>query len=383
MGLPARNFAPATSPFDISNPRPVSVFLLGCGVVGGELLRQIATEAESLRLHHGVDVQLVGVANSRVILQADDRIDPETATRLLEGDLPAGVRRSANTPSALGTALRRFTCEATPVLVDATASDDHTDLFQDAIDLGVHVVTANKKPLVVSQRRVDALATAARRRRRALRCETTVGAGLPVIETLRTLRRTGDRIHRVEGSLSGTLGYVSGETSRGVALSVAVRKARELGYAEPHPAEDLSGEDVARKGLIVGREIGLKIELDDVVVEPLVPHELLAIEDVDDFLRALEAYDAEFDERIRQAAARGKVVRYLATIDPAAETKVRVGPVEVDSDHVAATLDGTEALVTIRTERYRDFPLTIRGPGAGGPVTASGILAEVIDIATR
>lgn len=384
MGFPATNLRhDPPSPFDAANPDEVNVFLLGCGVVGGELIEQLEAERSTLLVDHGVDVRLVGVANSRRIVQGIGPVGGRRARRLLDCDPVAarGVQVLPNTEENLAFALRRLTCERNAVLVDATACDGHTALFQDAVDLGIHVVTANKKPLVVEQAKLDLLRKTGDLRRRPIRCETTVGAGLPVIATLRSLRRTGDRIERIEGSLSGTLGYLVDETSRGVPLTRAVRRARELGYTEPHPAEDLSGVDVARKALILARELGLKLELDDVEIEPLVPRDLLQLEKVDAFLAALQTHDDEFAARVERASAHGGLLRYLAVIDPQAEVPVRVGPVCVEHNHPAAALRGTEALVSYRTSRYRDFPLTIRGPGAGGAVTASGLLDEVIGVA--
>ncbi len=224
----------------------------------------------------------------------------------------------------------------------------------------------------------------ARARHRALRYETTVGASLPVIATLQDMVRTGDRVLSIEGSLSGTLGYLANEVSRGVALSTAVREARERGYTEPHPGDDLSGTDAARKALILAREIGLALELGDVEVEPFVPAALLAEADVGAFLESLRAHDEVFARRVRGLRDEGRVLRYLATIQPgdgATPPRVRVGPVGVAADHPAARLRGTEALVAFTTERYRESPLVVQGSGAGGAVTAAGVLADVLAIA--
>jgi aspartokinase/homoserine dehydrogenase 1 len=222
--------------------------------------------------------------------------------------------------------------------------------------------------------------TTARANHRALRYETTVGASLPVIETLKNLVRTGDKVLRIEGSLSGTLGYLCNELMRGVRLSEAVATARELGFTEPHPGDDLSGLDAARKALILARELGMRATLEAVDVTPLVPHELLAERDLGRFFARLQRHDAGVGAELEQLRARGLVRRYLAQIDPGAGT-IRVGPVDVELDHPATRLRGSEAFVAFSTARYGDRPLVVQGAGAGGAVTAAGVLADVLSIA--
>ncbi|MEO1270855.1 MAG: bifunctional aspartate kinase/homoserine dehydrogenase I, partial [Myxococcota bacterium] len=208
----------------------------------------------------------------------------------------------------------------------------------------------------------------------------TVGASLPVIETLKNLVRTGDRVRLIEGSFSGTLGYLTNEVMAGRSLSEAVRTAHRLGYTEPQPQDDLSGLDVARKALILARELGLELELSDIQVEALVPEALLAEADREAFFAALEAHDPIFNERIEHLRRDHKTLRYLARIDPEGPT-VTVGPVGIDDDHPATRLRGSEAFVAFMTERYSDYPLIVQGAGAGGAVTAAGVLADVLSIA--
>ena len=217
----------------------------------------------------------------------------------------------------------------------------------------------------------------------ALRYETTVGAGLPIFETVKNLIRTGDRVLRLEGSLSGTLGFLANEVSRGERLSAALRTARARGYTEPHPRDDLGGTDVARKALILARELGLAVELDEVALEPFGPTSLLALDDVDRFLNAVVGYDDEFGYTVSRLQEDGLELRYLASIDPGAAPRVRVGVVGVPPEHPARRLRGTEAFVAIYSERYREHPLVVQGPGAGGAVTAGGVLGDVLAIARR
>jgi len=216
------------------------------------------------------------------------------------------------------------------------------------------------------------------------RYETTVGASLPVIETLKDLVRTGDRVTLVEGAFSGTLGYLTNEVMQNQPLSAAVRTARDRGYTEPNPQDDLSGLDVARKALILARELGFPAEMEQMRVTPLVPSRLLEPMELESFYAALAGYDEELAQQVADARARGQVLRYLARIEPGpsgADCAISVGPVFVASDHPAAALKGTEAFVAFTTDRYAAYPLIVRGSGAGGAVTAAGVLADILRIA--
>ena len=252
--------------------------------------------------------------------------------------------------------------------------------YLDAFAAGVHVVAANKKPLAEPQAAWQALMDASHAAHRFYNYETTVGASLPVIDTLKNLVRTGDQVNLVEGCLSGTLGYLTNEVMNGVSLSHAVREAKALGYTEPQPQDDLSGLDVARKALILARELGLTLDLADVDVTPLVPEALLAERDVPTFFARLEAYDETFRAEIAALEAKGESLRYLARIDPSGPA-VSVGPVGVPAGHPATQLMGSEAFVAFTTERYQDYPLIVRGAGAGGAVTAAGVLADILTVA--
>jgi len=222
-----------------------------------------------------------------------------------------------------------------------------------------------------------------RRHSRAWYYETTVGASLPVIETLKDLVRTGDQVRLIEGAFSGTLGYLANELMAGARLSAAVEDARNRGYTEPNPGDDLCGLDVARKALILARELGLALELSDVIVEPFVPRQGLEQLPVDELMAVLRSMDDEMHTQILQLKSEGRTLRYLARIDlnAAGGPKVTVGPVAVPNDHPAADLRGAEAFVAYTTERYSQYPLIVRGAGAGGAVTAAGVLADILRVA--
>jgi bifunctional aspartokinase / homoserine dehydrogenase 1 len=353
-----------------------SVLLLGRGTVGGRLLGQLETNGPLLRERHHIDVRLVGMVDRHVRLWEPKGLHPGGLPPRATGPVPD----AAPEVLPLLDALSRL---PVPILVDCTAAEGMESLYREAFRRGIHVVAANKKPLALPFAEREALLKEARAHHRAYLYETTVGASLPVIETLKNLVRTGDRVERIDGSLSGTLGFLSHAVMSGETLSRAVRTARDRGYTEPHPRDDLSGLDVARKALILARELGLRVELEDVAVEPFVPREALAEDDPEAFLHSLNALDASFAESIQRYRAAGKVLRYLVQIVPDAEDgrQVRVGPVAVDADHPATGLKGAEALVAFTTERYRDYPLIVRGAGAGGDVTAAGVLADVLRLA--
>ena len=352
----------------------VNLFVLGKGVVGGRLISQIHAQSELLEKQHDVQIRVAGMADSRGAVFAPDGLDPATAVEQL-ADAPAGL----DLPAILEQ-LRRL---PVPVLVDCSAADGMQDVYQEAFRRGVHVVAANKKPLTQSGETYHALKRSARAAHRAYHYETTVGASLPVIETLQNIVRTGDEVLLIEGSFSGTLGYITGELMAGVPLSEVVRTARDLGYTEPHPQDDLSGLDVARKALILARELGLSFEMADVQVEPLVPEALLAHTELEDFFAALKSHDATAAEYIAGLKAEGKTLRYLARVDPRAEggPVLAVGPVGIPAEHPATRLRGAEAFVAFTTRRYNEYPLIVQGPGAGGAVTAAGVLADVLRVA--
>lgn len=360
----------------------VCLLVLGKGTVGSELLGQIRAEGRHLEKEHDVRLKVVGLVGSRGALFDEGGIDLdswEDRIRKVEGgdngeeaDLPVLMEKMRRLP--------------VPILVDCTAAEGMEETYQAAFEQGIHVVGANKKPLTISWDGREHLMNEARRHHRSYEFETTVGAALPVIETLKNLVRTGDQVQLIEGSFSGTLGYIANELMSGVPLSVATRTAWELGYTEPNPKEDLSGMDVARKALILARELGLELGLDDLHVEPFAPAELLA-EDLEPeaFLEALERFDGASSKEIERLKADGKILRYMARVDPAGgpsgdRPAVSVGRVGVGHDHPSSLLGGTEAFVAFTTERYQDTPLIVQGAGAGGPVTASGVLSDILKI---
>lgn len=352
----------------------VNLMVLGKGVVGAQLLAQLAQQQDFLQRAHGVRLKVVGIAGSTQTVFDPAGVDlADWRERFAEGG-------RAEPTGALLDRLRRL---PVPVLVDCTALDGMDAVYAEALSRGIHVVSANKKPLTVPWEARERLMASARRHYRGYRYETTVGASLPVIETLQDLVRTGDRVLLIEGSLSGTLGYLCNEVMKGVPLSAAVETAKARGFTEPHPRDDLSGLDVARKALILVRELGVPMALEDIAVEPLAPADIMAESSVEGFFARLRERDEEFTARVARIRDEGKVLRYLVRIDPGAEGKpeARVGPMAVEASHPSTRLRGAESFVAFTTERYSESPLIVQGAGAGGAVTAAGVLADVLRVA--
>ena len=247
------------------------------------------------------------------------------------------------------------------------------------LDAGVHVVSANKRPFGGELSVYQALKKGRRRGRGALFHETTVGAALPVVGTLSDLVRTGDLVRRIEGALSGTLGFLMTRVAGGVPFSAALREAHDLGYTEPNPREDLSGADVARKILILAREAGLAIEASVVVRESLLPSEEWNRLSIDVFWARLPELDAGFEARARAASEGGGRLAYLASVD---RDRAEVGLRRVEPESPFASLRGGDNMVAFWTDRYSTSPLVVRGPGAGPEVTASGVFADIIKAAS-
>lgn len=356
----------------------VSLLVLGRGTVGSHLLQQVGAQCGFLQDEHDLRLELVGLGSSQKLLYDEQGIALDGWNERLERE-----GASEGTVVEMTDAkLEAFGRLPVPILVDCTGADDMEQLYERAFAHGIHVVAANKKPLTIPWESREALMRSARRTHREYHYETTVGASLPVIDTLKNLVRTGDSVRLIEGSFSGTLGYLTNELMEGKPLTATVKGAKELGYTEPLPQDDLSGLDVARKALILARELGIDLELDDIEIEPMVPARFIEELDLDRFFTALESYDDEFAENIRAIQREGKTLRYIARIDPNAEgAKLVVGPVAVEPNHPAASLRGSEAFVAFTTERYSDYPLVVRGSGAGGAVTAAGVLADILRVA--
>ena len=350
------------------------VVVLGYGQVGRELAASVAAlpRARGARVVAVIDrsgyvFEARGLTTKRIETLAAAK---RTGTSLAE--MSRGERASALEAIAAITshALSR------PILVDLTA-DDTSAVLETAVNAGMDLVLANKRPLAAARETAERLMRAVAARGRRVQHEATVGAGLPIIDTVHKLLESGDRILKIEGCPSGTLGYLFGELGRGTPFSTALREAMRLGYTEPDPRDDLSGMDVARKALILGRLVSYPGELDDLDVESLVPDAYRDIA-LSEFLERLEELDAAWTERVGAARVRDTVLRYRATVT---SRRVRVGVVEVHTASALGALTGTDNQFAFTTARYRSNPLVITGPGAGVQVTAAGVVNDVLKLA--
>lgn len=366
----------AHAAFHLSHER-VSVLVLGKGTVGAAFVRALRDAGPRLLARHAVSPRLVGWADRRRVL-----FDEEGLAVSAPSALARAPRREGPWGAVDAALLDALAACPVPVLVDATADPALGALYEAAWARGIHVVTANKQPLAAGGGAWARHQHAARRAQRAFRYETTVGAALPVIETLQHLLGTGDVVHRIDGVLSGTLALLCDRVSAGEGLVDALRAARDAGCTEPRLQDDLEGLDVARKALILARELGLDVALEDVVVRPLLDLEGLDSLDGEALLEALGPRAEALERQVAAWGAEGRVLRHLAEIVPSDPPRLEVGPVAVGPDHAAYGLRGPTAQVAFTTDRYPEHPLVVQGAGAGAAVTASGLLADVVRIAT-
>jgi bifunctional aspartokinase / homoserine dehydrogenase 1 len=349
------------------SPNTLSIGLIGPGTVGRVLLEQLASQVDRLRALN-LDLRVRGIASSTRMLLAEGAIDLANWPALLEQKgVPVDLEKFAAHVQA----------DYIPhtVLIDCTASAEVAGLYRDWLARGIHVVTPNKKANSGALPAYRALKEAARATGTHYLYEATVGAGLPVIHTLRDLRETGDEIIRIEGIFSGTLAYLFNVFDGSESFSSIVRAAKQKGYTEPDPRDDLSGMDVARKLIILGREMGLTLEMSDVEVAGLVPEALIAC-GVEEFMRRLPEFDAAMAKTLAAAKAQGEVLRYVGRVN--ADGKATVGLTRLDAKHAFANIALTDNVVRFATRRYCDNPLIVQGPGAGPEVTAGGVFSDLL-----
>lgn len=362
--------------FFLSDTKTLHLFIVGIGLIGRTLLRQIEAQAAFLREKRNLEIKIAGLANSRrMALHAEGIAPGQWETALLDGD-PFSMPRFVEQMKKLNL--------SNAIFIDNTAAQEVTEYYADILDASISISTPNKLAASASYAQYRHLKEIAEKRGAYWCYETNVGAGLPIITTLNDLIHSGDRILKIEGILSGTLSFIfntfcqvtaSAEATERASFSSIVREAQQRGLTEPDPRDDLSGADVRRKILILARETGLPLETADVELENILPADCLAASSAEAFFTALEQHDDHFERLRQQAADQHRVLRFVACLD---EGQARIGLQTFDQSHPFYFLSGSDNMVVFTTERYRDRPLVVRGPGAGAEVTAAGVFAEVI-----
>ncbi len=351
--------------------KTISIGLIGPGIVGGALLDQIHYQSKRLREQFNLDLRIRVIMRSKSMLLGDRRID-------LQGWRNAVA--SADTDVDFAVFENHVHADHLPhaVIIDCTADQGVADRYAGWLERGIHVVTPNKKAFSGTQADYEALRASARRGNSHYFYETTVGAALPIIKTIRDLVDTGDRIHSIQGILSGTLAYLFNIYDGSRPFSQIVAEARASGYTEPDPRDDLSGMDVARKLTILARELGQTLEIGDFPVQNLVAEELRQLS-IEDFLNELSRYDDDMLALYKDASDAGKSLRYVARLTENGEASV--GLEKVDRDNAFSKINLTDNIVQFASDRYAANPLVVQGPGAGPDVTAGGVFGDLLKLA--
>ncbi|XP_068654199.1 bifunctional aspartokinase/homoserine dehydrogenase 1, chloroplastic-like [Aristolochia californica] len=353
----------------------IAMGIIGPGLIGGTLLDQLRDQAAVLKEELKIDLRVMGIIGSRKMVLSTlgfdlskwKEIQQESAEEANFEKFVHHVHGNHFIPNT--------------VLVDCTADSNIANHYYDWLCKGIHVITPNKKANSGPLDQYLKLRALQRRSYTHYFYEATVGAGLPIISTLRGLLETGDKILRIEGIFSGTLSYIFNNFVKNRAFSEVVTEAKEAGYTEPDPRDDLSGTDVARKVIILARESGLKLELTDIPVQSLVPEPLRESASAADFMKHLPEFDGEMERNRQKAEAAGEVLRYVGVVD-AINGEGRVELRNYKKDHPFAQLSGSDNIIAFTTIRYKEQPLIVRGPGAGAQVTAGGIFCDILRLAT-
>lgn len=356
--------------FFLSETQVLNLFIVGVGTVGRHLLQQIRGQQDKLLKNKALSLKVVGISNSKKCIFNREGIDIDNYQQLLaEAEIDA-------TPQRIKEEVINMNI-FNSVFVDCTASPDIAALYDDLLSHNINVVAANKIAASSEYSNYAKLKRIARKKDVKFLFETNVGAGLPIINTINNLINSGDKILKIEAVLSGTLNYIFNVLSKETPLSKAIVLAREAGYSEPDPRIDLSGKDVVRKLVILAREAGYKVEQDDVERNLFVPEKYFE-GTVDDFLKNISDLDAEFEQKRIDAALHDEHFRFVARLE---NGKVEVGLQTVNSTHPFYSLEGSNNVILLTTDRYNEYPMVIKGYGAGADVTAAGVFADIISIA--
>ncbi|QUB82621.1 bifunctional aspartate kinase/homoserine dehydrogenase I [Prevotella jejuni] len=353
----------------LSEYKVLNLFICGVGTVGGMLIEQIKSQYEELKQNSNLKLKVVGIASSKNAIFNRDGLNLDNYREELKASEPSN-------PEHLRDVILQMNI-FNSVFVDCTASQDVATLYQSLLENNISVIAANKIAASGKYEDYYHLKQTAIQRGVKFRFETNVGAGLPIIGTINDLRNSGDKILKIEAVLSGTLNFIFNEIGAETPFSETVKRAKEQGYSEPDPRIDLSGKDVVRKLVILTREAGYKVEQEDVEKHLFVPNDYFQ-GSVEDFWKRLPELDANFEQRREKLAEEGKRWRFVATMD---HGKTNVALKEVDSSHPFYNLEGSNNIVLLTTDRYKEYPMQIQGYGAGASVTAAGVFANIMSIA--
>lgn len=355
--------------FFLSEYNVLNLFICGVGTVGGKLIEQIRSQYEELKQNRRLKLNVVGIASSRKAIFSRDGIDLDNYREQLDASEPSDIERLKKEVIAMNI--------FNSVFVDCTASQEVASIYQDLLEHNISVIAANKIAASSNYESYIKLKETALAKGVKFRFETNVGAGLPIIGTINDLKNSGDKILKIEAVLSGTLNFIFNELSSDVPLSEAVKRAKDEGYSEPDPRIDLSGTDVIRKLVILTREAGYKVETEDVEKHLFIPEELFN-GSLENFWQQLPTLDSEFEKERKALDAEGKKWRFVAKMEMG-HTQVSLQTVE--KGHPFFNLEGSNNIVMLTTERYKEYPMLIQGYGAGASVTAAGVFANIMSIA--
>jgi bifunctional aspartokinase / homoserine dehydrogenase 1 len=356
--------------FFLSDTKELHLFMIGVGLIGSTLINQIKKQTYFLKENRSLEIKIVGLANSKKMIFNENGIDlnnwkEELQGALLKSDLPVFIDK-----------MKRMNL-SNSIFIDNTADKNICNFYESILDSSISISTPNKIATSSSFLQYKRLKAISEKRGVRFLYETNVGAGLPVISTLNDLINSGDQIIKIEGVLSGSLSFIFNSFKKGTMFSNIVKKARELGYTEPDPRIDLNGIDVRRKLIILAREAGYSIESEEVKIENILPLSCQQADSVDDFFIEIKKVDNDFEKRRTLASNEGKVLRFVAKLE---NSSASISLQSLDSSHPFFGLSGSDNMIIFTTERYKERPLVIRGPGAGAEVTAAGVFAELISI---
>lgn len=356
--------------FFLSDIKTLNVFVVGLGLIGSTLMKQINKASSYLLKEKSLKINVIAVSNSKKMIFNENGINLKTCKdQLLEEGQPMEI-------GAFIKEMKKLNLENS-VFVDNTSSKDIVLHYEEVLKNSISIVTPNKLANSDKYKDYEKLQKTCQKYKARFLYETNVGAGLPVINTLRDLKFSGDKIIKIEGILSGTLSYIFNNFKKGRKFVDIVKEAKENGFTEPDPRDDLNGMDVARKILILAREAGYSLEPSDVVVENILPESCLKAKSVDDFFTQLDKNNAVFEEKLDKAEKSNKVLRFIAKLQ---DGKATVNLESVGPEHPFYNLSGSDNMISFTTDRYKERPLVIKGPGAGAEVTAAGVFAEIISI---